>query len=264
MRAWGWGWTLAAAFGAASVGAAVAGGCGGSAGESNTSSGGGSTPDGGVEVILDGGGTIPKPPNGEKACPQSPCNYQSNQGCSAGDSCVPLLNPDDTVTPACEPAGSGKSGANCADNAACAPGYVCIGKTCHKLCCGGDWSGCDTKTEHCFRALEYGLPDGGAVQTGAMICDAIDTCDPLVPSSCNELGFTCQLVDPTGAAACAPEGTGDEGQPCPCKGGFLCVDNACRRLCKAVEGGAEPFCQQGEGVCVHFNRDPDGVGECTP
>ena len=38
----------------------------------------------------------------------------------------------------------------------------------------------------------------------------------------------------------------------------------CRRLCKAVEGGGEPSCKEGEGVCVHFHRDPPGVGECTP
>jgi hypothetical protein len=31
-----------------------------------------------------------------------------------------------------------------------------------------------------------------------------------------------------------------------------------------VEGGGEPFCQEGEGICVHYNRDPQGVGECTP
>ena len=38
----------------------------------------------------------------------------------------------------------------------------------------------------------------------------------------------------------------------------------CRRLCKAVAGGADPFCQSGEGTCVHYNRDPASVGECTP
>jgi hypothetical protein len=30
-----------------------------------------------------------------------------------------------------------------------------------------------------------------------------------------------------------------------------------------VEGGGEPACKEGEGICVHFNRDPPGVGECT-
>jgi hypothetical protein len=166
--------------------------------------------------------------------------------------------------PSCQPAGAGKSGAQCTQPSDCATGYFCVGKTCHKLCCGGDWSGCDSADEHCFRGIEYAASDGGVIETGAMICDQINTCDALNPASCNELGYTCQIVDPTGAQACAPEGTGDEGQACPCKGGFLCVADACRRLCKAVEGGGAPFCQQGEGECVHFNRDPAGVGECTP
>ena len=257
-------WFLAIGLGCAVSASAMS--CG-SGGESNNPSGTGGSGDGGVQVVLDGGGVIPKPPDGEKACPQGACNFQTNQGCTGSTTCEPAIGPTGDVTPACEPAGSGQDGANCTENknpSDCGPGYFCVGKTCHKLCCGGDWSGCPSPKEHCFRGLEYQASDGGAIQTGAMICDAIDTCDALVPQSCNELGFTCQIVDPTGAEACAPEGTGDQGQACPCKGGFYCVANACRRLCKAVEGGGDPFCQEGEGECVHFNRDPAGVGECTP
>jgi hypothetical protein len=241
--------------------ASVAVSCGGGDSSQPTGGGGG---DAGVMVDLDGGGKIPKPPDGEKLCPKGTCNFQTNAGCTGATTCEPALSPAGASVPSCEAAGAGQSGATCAEPKDCAPGYFCVGRACHKLCCGGDWSGCDSPKEHCFRGLEYAASDGGTIETGAMICDTIDTCDALTPASCNEQGFTCQIVDATGAQACAPEGTGDQGQACPCKGGFLCVANACRRLCKAVEGGAAPFCQESEGECVHFNRDPAGIGECTP
>jgi hypothetical protein len=64
--------------------------------------------------------------------------------------------------------------------------------------------------------------------------------------------------------ACVPEKTGSPGDPCPCKGGTTCVADTCRRLCKAVAGGGDPSCPTDEGICVHYDRDPAGVGECTP
>lgn len=214
------------------------------------------------KVILDGGGEIPVPPNGELACPVGACNYQSGAGC-AGQTCAPALMANDAVVPQCQPAGNAASGAACALSSECQPGYACAAGSCRKLCCGGDWTGCASENEHCFRPVVYKGSTGNVINTGAMLCYPIGICDPLVPASCTEVGTTCQIVDPTGAVSCLPEGTGASGQPCPCKGGFLCVEGACRRLCKAVEGGGEPSCQLGEGVCVHFNRDPPGVGECT-
>ena len=119
-----------------------------------------------------------------------------------------------------------------------------------------------------FASLVFGDGMGGTIQTGAMLCAPINTCDALTPASCGKPGTACEIVDPTGATACVTEGAGGAGEPCPCKGGFTCIaggsGSTCRRLCKAVEGGGEPYCQAGEGVCVHFNRDPPGVGECTP
>jgi hypothetical protein len=107
------------------------------------------------------------------------------------------------------------------------------------------------------------------IPTGAMLCYPVNDCDPLNPASCTQAGTSCQLVD-NGVPACLTEGTGTAGQPCPCKGGFACVqppDSAsfvCARLCKAVPGGGFPYCQPGEGICTHYNRDPVGVGECQP
>jgi hypothetical protein len=224
--------------------------------------------DGGAEeggVILDGGGTIPMPPNGASLCPQGACNYQTNAGCAAAETCAPIPDGAGNVAPACIPAGQGASGASCQSADQCAPGHLCAGGTCRKLCCGADWTGCASETEHCIQNLSIADGNGGVVKTGAMLCLPVNYCDALDPySACGTPGTACLIVDPTGATACVGEGSGAAGAACPCKGGFLCVDGECRRLCKAVEGGGEPSCQEGEGVCVHFHRDPPGVGECTP
>lgn len=214
--------------------------------------------------ILDGGGVIAVPPDGEELCPPGVCNYQTNAGCpGATPSCVPSLASPDSVAPSCQAAGAGMSGALCAAWSDCAPGFICAEGACRKLCCGGDWSACPSADEHCIRTLQLKGGSGQILGTGAMLCYPVNTCDALAPSACAEPGTTCQIVDATGATACFQEGSGESGQACPCKGGFLCVAGECRRLCKAVEGGGEPSCKEGEGICVHFNRDPPGVGECT-
>jgi len=221
-------------------------------------------PDGPV-VILDGGGAPATPPDGVAACPPGACNYQSGQGCPASaPACIPAPDGQGGVVPTCAPAGAAGSGAACVQPGDCAAGHYCVQGTCHKLCCGGDWTGCPSPDEHCLKGLSFGDGMGGTVPTGAMLCYPVNTCDALVPSSCKEPGQSCQIADPTGATACLPEGTGEAGAPCPCKGGYLCVTGTCRRLCKAVSGGGEPSCPSSEGICTHFTRDPSGVGECVP
>lgn len=233
---------------------------------SNTFDGG---PEGGVLVVLDGGGAPATPPDGVAACPQGICNYQSGAGCSgATPACFPTLS-GGAATPACAPAsGAGKTGSACASQDACAAGYFCAEGQCRKLCCGGDWTGCDSPDEHCLKGLDYGDGMGGVVSTGAMLCYPVNTCDALQPKSCTQPGTECLIVDGTGATACMPPGQGGSGDPCPCQGGFACVTETegaaprCHRLCGAVAGGAPPYCQEGEGICVHHGRDPAGVGEC--
>lgn len=221
---------------------------------------------GGEIVILDGGGGVPSPPDGKSKCPMGACNYQTNDGCGGGDTCFPSAA-DAGIAPSCLPAGSKMDGAACSpmNDTDCAPGYVCAGGACHKLCCGGDWSACPNANEHCIVELLLG---SAMTDTGAMLCFPVNNCDPLNPSMCPNMGETCKIVDPSGAVACGAEGTVDVGAACSpsaqCKGGAVCVSKTCRRLCKAVEGGGDPSCQSGEGNCVHFDRDPDGVGECTP
>jgi hypothetical protein len=220
------------------------------------------------DPILDGGGTIPPPPDGAAACPPGVCNYQTGTGCAADGgavSCVPLPS-GTSVAPACEKAGTTANGAMCAEWTDCASGSICAGRRCRKLCCGRDWTGCGTSSEHCLRPLSIQLASGTTVSSGAYLCYPVNLCDALLPASCGsiETGTTCQIADPTGATACLPEGTGGVADPCPCKSGFACVEGGCRRLCRAVPGGGEPSCPAEEGRCVHFNRDPAGVGECTP
>ena len=226
-----------------------------------TGGSGGGTP---VEPILDGGGQPAVPPDGMGLCPVGACNFQTGQGCPANMTCAPSAM--DGKTPQCEAAGTKALGTACTAWTECAPGAICAGGFCRKICCGRDWTGCP-EGEHCLRKFEVQLmADGGAIDTGAYLCFPVNTCSSLDPSSCAamERGTTCQIADPTGATACLPEGTGETAQPCPCKGGFTCVNNGCRRLCKAVAGGGAPSCAANEGRCVHFTKDPDGVGECTP
>lgn len=218
----------------------------------------------GSTVILDGGGQIPTPPDGPSLCPQGACNYQTNAGCAATQTCVPIPDGQGSAAPGCITAGQGTSGAACTSFGECAPGFLCAAKQCRKLCCGGDWTGCPSESEHCIHPITGKVDGGPDIVTGAMLCLPVNYCNALDPYSGCPGGTACQIVDPTGATACFEEGTGGSGEPCPCKGGFLCVDGECRRLCKAVEGGGEPSCLEGEGICVHFQRDPPGVGECTP
>jgi hypothetical protein len=229
----------------------------------------GGEPDGGAEVILDAGGTPATPPDGASLCPAGECNYQTGVGCpAASPACIPTLN-GSAVSPGCEPAGTGTTGVACAQATDCAAGYFCgADASCHKLCCGGDWTGCDSPSEHCLEQLSFATSSGGVVATGAMLCYPVNTCDALTPATCATAGTTCQIADATGATACLPEGTGGAGDPCPCQGGFTCLVDPvkgplCHRLCGAVAGGAPPYCQENEGVCAHYVNDPAGVGVCV-
>jgi hypothetical protein len=256
--------------------ALVTAGCGSKSAapvESNAGTGGSGGAPGSSEPVLDGGGEIAMPPDGPSLCPVGACNYQTGEGCSGNLSCVPLpaSGAGSGVVPSCETSGQVAAGGVCTSWTDCARGMICAVGHCRKLCCGtpvlGDWNGCSAG-DHCLRPLVLQIgADASTVATGAYLCFPARACDPLEPSStCPTLepGTTCQLADPAGASACLPEGTGTPGQPCPCKGGFTCVARGCRRLCRAVAGGGEPSCPAAEGTCVHFNRDPDGVGECTP
>jgi hypothetical protein len=220
-----------------------------------------------AEVETDGGGGIPDPPDGAALCPEGACNYQSQGGCPADQACRPTYTADQSdVEPGCQPVGTGTTGDACSEWTDCARGYLCAVGQCRKICCGGDWSACDAG-ESCIRQLQVQV-DGEAVDSGAHLCFPVGTCDVLDPDACeDEPGRDCKLVDPTGAEACAPKSPEKLGEPCSgpsvCERGLTCVGGECRRLCRA-EACGEPACPPEEGKCVHFDRDPPGVGECTP
>src|SRR5260221_2350119 len=63
-------------------------------------------------LVLDGGGTVEPPEAGAPQCPAGVCNYQAQTGCADGQACRPQFTATSpTVSPGCEPAGAGKSGA---------------------------------------------------------------------------------------------------------------------------------------------------------
>jgi len=227
------------------------------------------------KVVTNGGGGIAMPNDGSQApeCGSSVCNYQSQQGCSAEETCTPVVSDGtNAIEPLCVPAGDNARGAACSNLTPCKPGDVCAAGYCRKLCCAGDWTVCDAG-ESCFRSFSYQIGNT-ATPTGAWLCYPVGECSVLDPhpAACKD-GEDCKLVDSQGSEACVPKSPGAIGEDCGrgtgrlCGAGLTCVGQpgaeACRRLCRAEECG-EPACPVEEGTCVHFDRDPPGVGECTP
>ena len=108
------------------------------------------------------------------------------------------------------------------------------------------------------------------ISTGAHVCYP-KGCDLFTSAEC-ESDFDCKIINAAGDTACIPPSPEELGEPCGapsiCGRGLTCVgpdggQKTCRRLCRH-EACGEPACQPGEGACVHFNRNPEGVGECTP
>jgi hypothetical protein len=185
-------------------------------------------------------------------------------------------------------------------NKICARGLICVGKQgqaqiCRKLCCGepgasyGDWRACDP-SESCIRQIQPAVeqPVGSGMfvnidHPGVFACVPVNECDVLDKESCkdNPDGRTvCRIIDPLGRVACRPKQSNESQLGGPCshfdqcgavqhcaqttdKQGVPQSELTCRRLCRPGGCGTSA-CHPGEGVCVHFNRDPPGVGECTP
>jgi len=205
-----------------------------------------------------------------------------------------------TVYPKCFPAGTQKRGEPCGDAThVCDHGLQCVGPkggplVCRKLCGAapntsfGDWTACDPG-ESCIRQLEVQLESPPNSKTYVTLdanvdfCVPVNNCDVLDAESCKGDGGdrarpVCRIADPLGNVACQPPGSAELGEPCKqlsqCGPVETCaktvagtgqVENAlsCRRLCRLGSCGPEA-CPKSEGLCVHFKRDPVGVGECTP
>ena len=232
-------------------------------------------------VFLDAGPATPESPDGGASC-IGDCNYQTQQGCASGQMCLPQLNDAGTnVTAQCLAAGSKAAGELCARPSDCQPGLICrADERCHHLCCGDDWSVC-ASNESCTGTVllqpvnDAGIPVGTPAFASVSVCEPVDDCDVLNPNSC-PAGESCYIVDSRADVKCLPTGTVPLKGGCTstelCVAGFTCVQDPngskggsiCTRLCRAVTGGAEPYCPTSEGYCAHFVRDPPDVGECTP
>jgi len=237
-------------------------------------------------VVYPGDDFVPEPPDGEALCPQGACNFQSQAGCSATETCSPHYDSaSNSVVPACVATGTQKAGAPCDNTASqiCAPGLICADGACAKPCCGGDYTVCGAG-ESCIRtATIFKTAQGTEIpyDAGLGTCAPVGTCNVLDPTSCSSDATrpVCRIVDARGYVACRPHSEGgdaDLGEPCnadkQCAPGLHCAGNVdddaavqttCVRLCAWGSCDAKPACGNGEGLCVHFARDPDGVGECT-
>jgi hypothetical protein len=222
-------------------------------------------------VFLDAGPSEPVAPDGGAYC-VGQCNYQTQQGCDAGQMCYPALSTDGTVSPQCIASGTLDAGESCS-GLQCKAGYVCADGYCRHMCCGRDWSVC-APNESCTGQLQLQPPDaGGVIAAGASLCLPADSCDVLDPNSCGA-GQSCYIVDSRGDVLCLTTGTAAYGEACTtvaeCGALLTCVKGSngkatCRRLCRAVAGGGTPGCPAAENTyCSHFAQDPAGVGECTP
>jgi hypothetical protein len=230
-------------------------------------------------------GSHPVPPDGASLCPPGPCNYQTQAGCGANEACtIHLDTKTGTAVPACRAAGTRKRGESCDEKSFCAAGLVCASGTCRTLCCGGDWTAC-AAGESCIRQAKVLLrtsdggvvreADGGAeeVDTGVGICVPVNDCDIFDENSCSATPErpVCRIADARANVACQPASASRAGDPCsetePCGPLLVCNGKGgagtCRKICRAEACGT-PACSDQDGVCVHFDRDPPGVGECTP
>jgi hypothetical protein len=229
-------------------------------------------------------------PDGANNCPPGECNYQTQAGCAAAETCFPHYDAtSQTISATCGQAGTQQVGDVCGDTAqhVCAKGLVCVDSVCAKMCCDGDWGACGAR-EGCIRqASKFRVvPTGETVSYDPRLgtCAPVGTCDVLDPNAC--AGDTkrpiCRIVDARGSVACSPVSDGGDrniGEACDndhqCGKGQHCAGNGaveggvnvptyCVRFCRWGSCHGDPSCPESEGVCVHFDRDPDGVGECTP
>jgi hypothetical protein len=221
-------------------------------------------------VVANAGDTIPDPPDGAALCPPGICNYQTQEGCAEDQACQPDFTDDGAgVEATCLPAGERAPGETCNSQLRCQRGALCAEGVCRKLCCGRDWSACD-EGESCFHTFSLQPPGQPPQNTGAWLCYPVGTCSVLRTDQCGP-DKDCKMVDPRGSEACVPKSPGELHELCSservCGAGLTCVgqpgEATCRLLCSAEECGT-PACPEEEGTCVHFNRNPRGVGECTP
>jgi hypothetical protein len=186
------------------------------------------------------------------------CALSPSAGCGAGETCD--LDPQDYLRGGtrCRPAGDATEADECRGND-CAAGYTCMrggdGFSCVAFCrddgdCVGDGSRC---------ALQVTFDDGqnpNAPVPGGSVCS--QACDPLGARGCPP-DWACRVArDAQPYTFCQTAGKQAQGGPCAgevdCAAGFVCVGDACARLCEVTTAGA---CADLAGTaCIAFAVHP--------
>ena len=217
-------------------------------------------------------------PDGPTSCATGPCNYQTQAGCPAGQTCWPHIDAvKGPVTPTCRAGGSQKKGESVTTNKAVQPGLLLRGRRLPNDVLRRATGRHAPPGESCFHqamaAIGESLVYAGLrpVLPGGH-CDVLDRRRACLASEAQ----VCRRRRPDGrgrlhaaerdlalGAACDRLDQCDAGMICAGLSGSGPTNGTCRRLCRWAACGA-PACGASDGECVHFTRDPDGVGECTP
>lgn len=173
------------------------------------------------------------------------------------------------VRTTCEPAGTGTTGAPCANRANCAAGFACVEENgtaqCRAYCCRGV-SSCPSGT-FCDQRFTKELVTTNERLTVSVCMPAVDCrfdepfpCPADRACSC-PAGKACGVVRSNGATACVVPGAGVEGQSCPCAAQHVCSDTlgTCFKICSLTS--SDPACSS--GFCQSSSSLPAQWGICV-
>lgn len=170
---------------------------------------------------------------------------------------------------ACAASGRGDRGDPCFSSRECVAGLGCVNDgvlgRCRPFCCGGENS-CNAFAGS-FCAERELLEEPVSVRSLRVpVCIPAENCD-LNQAPCDSPGececppeSACQVVRPDGTTACAPQGRGTSGLPCPCRYGYVCsrAANTCLALCRTRGDAGGVPCK----LCQGSAELPDGWGVC--
>ncbi|HMA96005.1 MAG TPA: hypothetical protein VKP30_25135 [Polyangiaceae bacterium] len=170
---------------------------------------------------------------------------------------------------ACVAAGTGTSGEPCVDDASCAPGLGCVEENgtaqCRPYCCHGNLSClggtyCDSRPRRELQSTGERLWVSVCIAGVSCRFDDPYPCSAERKCSCPS-GKACSVVREDGTTACVAPGIGTEGQPCPCKAGYVCAGTrgTCLQVCD-LDSQAD---QCSGGICQTSVSLPPPWGLCV-
>jgi hypothetical protein len=254
--------------GAGAGGFAGEGGAAGAAGSADTAGHAGAAGAGGARGGATGSGGAGQPPDGsgvggDPGPPAYACRVSRKRS---------------SVVAECGTTGRGAVDAPCFTGADCSAGLGCatLGAVarCRPYCCSGD-SSCASGDYCAERPLSDDSVSSNLVNSVLIpVCVPAERCELGQPYPC-PAGTTCQcpgdtactVVRPDGTTACVAPGTGDLGDRCPCRSGFVCSHadepGACVKLCATGRSdNADLTCPAG-ARCQASAELPRGFGICV-